>query len=151
MVEPGSPSVSEPAARAGDGHAAGGVGNPGSTGKAVAAGVAAWLVPGLGHVVLKRWRRGLAFFILVIASLVIGCQLEGKLYRPVPNEPLSKLGTLGAMGAGVPYFLLRFGNHYEGDVVGAGFEYGTAFLLTAGLMNWLLVLDAWDIGRGKKE
>lgn len=121
------------------------VGNP------VAAAVMAWLIPGLGHLYLRRWLRGAVFFILVIASLWIGCELQGKLFRPVPNEPLSKLGTLGALGTGVPYFILRYVQHYEGDVVGAGFEYGTAFLITAGLMNWLLVLDVWDISRGKKE
>ena len=40
---------------------------------------------------------------------------------------------------------------YDGDPIGAGYEYGTVFLLTAGLMNLLLVLDAWDIATGKKE
>ncbi|HEX2644520.1 MAG TPA: DUF6677 family protein [Thermoanaerobaculia bacterium] len=138
MVEPASvPVAAEPVARP--------VGNP------VVAAVAAWLIPGLGHLYLRRWLRGAAFFVLVIASLWIGCELQGKLFRPVPNEPLSKLGTLGALGTGVPYFFLRYGQHYEGDVVGAGFEYGTAFLITAGLMNWLLILDVWDISRGKKE
>ena len=52
---------------------------------------------------------------------------------------------------GVPYFVLRYVLHYQGDVISAGYEYGTAFLLTAGLMNLLLVLDAWDIALGKKE
>jgi drug/metabolite transporter (DMT)-like permease len=138
VVEPASvPVAAEPVARP--------VGNP------VVAAVAAWLIPGLGHLYLRRWLRGAAFFVLVIASLWIGCELQGKLFRPVPNEPLSKLGTLGALGTGVPYFFLRYGQHYEGDVVGAGFEYGTAFLITAGLMNWLLILDVWDISRGKKE
>ena len=138
MVEPASAPAVEPVALRP-------AGNP------VVAAVAAWLIPGLGHLYLRRWLRGAAFFVLVIASLWIGCELQGKLFRPVPNEPLSKLGTLGALGTGVPYFYLRYGQHYEGDVVGAGFEYGTAFLITAGLMNWLLVLDVWDISRGKKE
>jgi hypothetical protein len=52
---------------------------------------------------------------------------------------------------GVPYFVLRWGVGYEGNVMGAGYEYGTAFILTAGLMNWLLILDTFDIARGKKE
>lgn len=138
MVEPASAPAVEPVALRP-------AGNP------VVAAVAAWLIPGLGHLYLRRWLRGAAFFVLVIASLWIGCELQGKLFRPVPNEPLSKLGTLGALGTGVPYFYLRYGQHYEGDVVGAGFEYGTAFLITAGLMNWLLVLDVWDISRGKKD
>jgi Family of unknown function (DUF6677) len=119
-------------------------------GQPVVAALVAWLVPGLGHVYLRRWRRGLGFFLLVIVSLWVGVYLKGNLYRPVPNEPLSLLGTLGALGMGIPYFILRH-QEYSGDILSPAFEYGTAFLLTAGLMNWLLVLDAWDISRGKKE
>ncbi len=111
----------------------------------------AWLVPGLGHVYLKRARRGLVFFVLVIAMFAIGCSLQGNLYRPIKGQPLTYLATLASMGVGNPYFVLRYGLHYEGEQVAPGFEYGTAFLLTAGLMNLLLVLDAWDIGSGRKE
>jgi len=121
------------------------VGNP------ILAAVAAFLIPGLGHLYLRRWRRGVAFFLLILISLWVGWDLQGNLYRIVPNEPLSILGTLGAMGMGIPYFLLRWGLGYAGDILSPGYEYGTAFLLTAGLMNWLLVLDALDISRGKKE
>lgn len=138
MAEPGSTSTTQAAPQAA-------AGNP------VVAMIAAWLIPGLGHLYLRRWRRGIAFFLLVFLSLVVGWSLQGNLYRVVPNQPLSVLGTIGAMGMGIPYFVLRYGLGYEGDVVGAGYEYGTAFLLTAGLMNLLLVLDVWDISRGKKE
>ncbi|HSF38372.1 MAG TPA: DUF6677 family protein [Thermoanaerobaculia bacterium] len=138
MTEPGSPRTSEAVP-----HTA--VGNP-----AVAV-VLAWLIPGLGHVYLKRWMRGLFFLLLVLVSLAVGCALQGNLYRVLPNQPLTILATLGSMGMGLPYFFLRYFLHYEGDVVGAGYEYGTAFLLTAGLMNLLLVMDAWDIARGRKE
>jgi uncharacterized protein DUF6677 len=131
---------SQPAA-----HVAAPVGNP------YLAMALAWLVPGLGHVYLKRQVRGLVFFLLVAVCLWVGCTLQGNLYQPLPGQPLTYLATAGAMGMGVPYFLLRYGTGYAGDIVGAGYEYGTAFLLTAGLMNWLLVLDAWDISRGKKE
>jgi hypothetical protein len=115
------------------------------------AGVLAWLIPGLGHIYVKRWRRGLAFFLLIVASIWVGCTLQGNLYRPLANQPLSVLATFGAMGMGLPYFLLRSVFGYTGDIVSPGYEYGTAFLLTAGLMNLLLVLDAWDIARGKKD
>lgn len=111
----------------------------------------AWLVPGLGHIYLKRFGRGLVFFLLVATAVVVGYSLQGELHRPQQGKPLSTLATLGSMGMGIPYFVLRFGLKYSGDLMGRGYEYGSAFLLTAGLMNWLLVLDAWDIGRGKKE
>lgn len=113
--------------------------------------VLAWLVPGLGHVYLKRAARGLVFFVLIVLAIAIGCNLSGNLYRPVSGQPLTYLATYGSMGIGVGYFALRYGLHYEGQQEAAGFEYGTAFLLTAGLMNLLLVLDALDIASGKKE
>ena len=124
---------------------------PLSSSQTVLAVALAWLVPGLGHVYLKRAQRGLVFFVLVIAMLAIGCSLQGNLYRPTEGQPLSYLATLGSMGVGSPYVLLRYGLHYEGEQVAPGFEYGTAFLLTAGLMNLLLVLDARDIAGGRKE
>lgn len=142
MADPGSLG-SQPAERVAP--ALPRVGNP------VVAAVAALLVPGLGHFYLRRRRRGLVFFLLVLVEVWVGCALQGNLYQILPNEPLSVLGTLGAMGMGIPYFVLRYAWSYAGDIVAPGYEYGTAFLLTAGLMNWLLVLDAWDISLGKKE
>lgn len=120
-------------------------------GRTVLAAVLAWLVPGGGHLYLRRRGRAAVFFGIIVAALIIGALLSGNLYRIVPNQPLSTLGTLAAMGAGGPYLLLRFALDYQGEIVAAGYEYGTAFLLTAGLMNWLLVLDCWDIGSGRKE
>jgi len=111
----------------------------------------AWVVPGLGHVYLGRWLRGVAFCVLVATAAVVGVSLDGKLWRPVAGKPLSYLATPGAMGLGAGYFVLRTGMGYRGDVTAAGYEYGSAFLLTAGLMNVLLVLDAWDVSRGRKR
>ena len=124
---------------------------PERRGNAVVAVLSAWLVPGLGHFYLKRPLRGLAFFALVVASVLIGCSLEGHLYKVMAGQPLSILATFASMGMGFLYFLLRYALNYQGNIMGAGYEYGTAFLLTAGLMNLLLVLDTWDIVRGKKE
>ena len=111
----------------------------------------AWLVPGLGHLYLGRWLRGLAFCALVSTAALVGVTLDGKLWRPESGKPLSYLATPGAMGLGAGYFVLRTGLGYRGDVTAAGYEYGSAFLLTAGLMNVLLVLDALDVSRGRKR
>jgi len=118
---------------------------------AAAKALAAWLVPGLGHFLLGRRGRALLFAALVFASAAIGLQLEGKLCWFNAGEPLTNLCTLASMGMGIPYFVLHFGYGYGGEVLGAGYEYGFAFLLTAGLMNLLLVIDAWDIAGGRKE
>jgi len=141
LAEPGSPPAPPPQTAPA----------PRPAGNLVVAVLSAWLLPGLGHFYLGRRLRALAFFLLVVASMLIGVKLEGNLYRVVPGQPLTVLATLGAMGMGFPYFGLRYGLHYQGNVMGPGYEYGTAFLLTAGLMNLLLVLDAFDIVRGKKE
>ena len=112
--------------------------------------ILAWLVPGAGHMWLGRRGRAAVFFLIVLMSVLIGLQLSGNLYRVDPSRPLSFLGTMASMGMGAAYFGLRFVSGYTGDISGAGYEYGTAFLVTAGLMNLLLVLDVWDIGRGRK-
>lgn len=140
MAEPTREAQAAPEERA-----AAPVGNP------WVAAVVAWLVPGAGHWYLGRRGRGLAFLGLVAASLALGLALDGNLYRPLPGQPLTYLATLGCMGMGLPYFLLRYLVGYGGEVIAPGYEYGTAFVLTAGLMNLLLVLDAWDIALGKKD
>lgn len=117
---------------------------------AVAA-VAAWAVPGLGHALLGRRGRGLFFAVLVLAALAIGCQLHGNLSTVLSGQPLAVLRTLGCMGMGLPYVGLRWAFAYQGDLLAPGYEYGSAFLLSAGLMNLLLVLDAWDIASGRKQ
>ena len=111
--------------------------------------VLAWLVPGAGHVFLGRRARGLAFFAIVLATVALGCTLQGELYRGI-GQPLTTLATMACAGMGLPYFVL-YGTGYTGNIDAAGYEYGKAFLLTAGLMNILLILDAWDIARGEKE
>lgn len=113
--------------------------------------LAAWLLPGSGHFLLGRRGLAIAFLVIIACSLGVGLLLDGNLYRIVPNRPLTVLATLACMGLGAPYFVLRFLLDYQGDVVGPGFEYGTAFVLTAGLMNLLLILDTLDITAGKKE
>ncbi len=124
---------------------------PVSLGGTLTALALALILPGSGHVRLGRVGRGIAFCLLVLTAVSLGLLLEGKLYRPLPGQPLTWLGTVGSLGLGALYFVLRFGFGWEGAVDAAGFEYGTAFLLTAGLMNLLLLLDVWDLARNGKE
>jgi hypothetical protein len=113
--------------------------------------ILAWLVPGAGHLYLGRRSRAVVFLLLVAFSICLGVLLRGKLFVVLPEQPLSRLGTLASMGMGIPYFVLQFVLGYRGDIQGSSYEYGSAFLLTAGLMNLLLVLDAWDIAGGHKD
>jgi len=120
-------------------------------GRAIALVLLAWVLPSAGHFALQRRGRALIFAGLILLGVVLGVALDGNLARVVPGSPLSVLFTLGAMGMGAPYFLLRGAFGYQGVPEAAGFEYGTVFLLSAGLMNLLLVLDVWDIATGRKD
>ncbi len=122
-----------------------------ATGNPFLAALLAWIVPGAGHLYLGRWGRAAAFLGLVLFSAALGCLLQGRLFEVVADQPLSRLGTFASMGMGIPYFLLRLVFGYHGDLLSATYEYGSAFLLTAGLMNLLVVLDAWDIAHGRKS
>lgn len=114
--------------------------------------ILAFAVPGAGHVYLGRRARGLAFFCIVVLMFVVGLAVDGGLYSLAESRGalLRVLASLGAMGSGSLYLLGRmFGP--EELVTSPTFEYGTTFTLTAGLMNLLLVLDCYDIGRKRKE
>ena len=119
---------------------------------------AAWLAaslalffPGLGHLYLGKRPRAAVFAAVVLTGIVLGMLASGNLWTPIQGRPLTWLATLGTMGMGLPYFVLLRGLGYRGDITSPGYEYGTAFLLGAGLMNLLLVLDAWDVATGRKE
>lgn len=112
--------------------------------------VSSWLVPGSGHLLQRRWTRGVVFFLLVAFATVLGAFLQGKLFWFEAGRPLATLGTLASMGSGLFFVALRGLFEYQGDIRAATYEYGGAFLLTAGLMNLLAVIDALDVASGRK-
>lgn len=114
------------------------------------AGFLAWLLPGLGHFYLGRRGRGVLFGVLVLTAIAFAVGLEGRFFHFSRGEPFSYAATATVAATGVPYLVLR-ARGYEGNTIAPGFEYGSAFLLSAGLMNLLLILDAWDISRGQKK
>jgi len=121
-------------------------------GRAVIAGILAWVVPGAGHLFLGRRERGIAYFAIIVTLFVLGLSIDGTLYTlsETHGSLLRVLASFGSMGSGVLYFIARaMGPH--GSVTSSTYEYGTTFTLSAGLMNLLLVLDCWDIARGKKQ
>ena len=111
---------------------------------------AAWFVPGAGHLLLKKWGRGIAFFAVIMVLFVCGLAMEGRLFGLSPGFFGLLKFTAGA-GAGLPYVLGKLMAWGEGNVPGYGYEYGNTFLFTAGLLNMLLVVDAFDIARGRKQ
>jgi TM2 domain-containing membrane protein YozV len=118
----------------------------------VVAMILAWLVPGLGHFYLGRRRTAIAFAGIVALTFLAGLSFQGRLYTIEDGQPLTILATFAVYGAGLLNLVARgFLENPGGTILAPTFEYGCAYLLTAGLMNLLLVLDAHDIAAGKKR
>jgi hypothetical protein len=76
--------------------------------------------------------------------------LQGRLFPFEPTQPLVLLAAFADLGNGLPYFLAKALGHGAGRVVAVTYEYGNAFAIVAGLLNMLVVLDAYDIAEGRK-
>ena len=126
--------------------------SPAATGRhpAVAA-LLAWIFPGLGHLSLGRRKTALLYALIVTATFLLGLSFEGRLYTIDRGQPLSILATFAVSGAGLLNLGARLlSDNPSGTILAPTYEYGCAYLLTAGLMNLLLMLDAWDIAKGRK-
>jgi hypothetical protein len=117
---------------------------------AVAAPVAGWLIPGAGHLIQRRWGRGLLLLLAVVALFIAGLGLQGKLYGFNTGDLLDILGFFGDLGAGVLYVASRMLDLGQGAVYRATADYGTKFMIVAGLLNIVSAIDAYHIAIGKK-
>jgi hypothetical protein len=112
--------------------------------------VLGWLIPGGGHLWLGRTMKGVVFLVVLPLMFLIGLALEGRIFPFTPGEPLVALAALADIGSGLPYFIARTLGFGAGRAVAVTYEYGNAFLITAGLLNTLVIIDAHDIALGRK-
>ncbi len=112
---------------------------------------AAWIVPGLGHLLLRRWGRALAFFIAVGGLAVTGLLLRGRVFSLHSDDAFGTLGFLSDAGSGVFYLLARFVERAGPDLSRMTGELGTRFIAAAGIVNLLSALDAFEIARGRRN
>lgn len=117
---------------------------------AVVAPLVGWLIPGGGHILLKRYVRGLLLFISVVAMFAIGLGMQGRIYKPNGGDILDILGFVGDVGAGALYFLARIMDWGNVMAANAAADYGKTFLIVAGLLNFIAAADAHHIALGKK-
>jgi hypothetical protein len=120
--------------------------------RAVIAIALALLFPGAGHVYLRRRALGITFCAIIVVLFTLGLVIHGDLYSLPKSrgDVLKTMASLGSMGTGALYFItLQFAPY--GSIKESTFEYGSTFTLTAGLMNLLLVLDAFDRATGRKD
>jgi hypothetical protein len=112
--------------------------------------LAAWAIPGAGHLWLGRRQKGIVFLIALPLMFAIGLLLHGRIFPFEISEPLVALAAFADLGLGLPWIASRIAGVGAGIVTAATYEYGNCFLIVAGLLNFLVILDAFDIGMGRK-
>jgi hypothetical protein len=115
----------------------------------------AWLIPGAGHFLLNRRGRGAIIFGTVLLSFVLGLLLRGPMFQPKGGDILSTLiqygGFVGDLASGLLYLLTVWLGYAQPDVAGASPDYGAKFLVAAGLLNILAMVDAYEIATQQKD
>jgi uncharacterized protein DUF6677 len=121
---------------------------------------AGWLVPGAGHLLQGKWVRGLLLGAVVWFCFVAGLLMGGHMFTVGSGDQntstlLQVAPMIANLGSGILYiFCWLAGVGFQDDPMQAAratFEYGNTFLLIAGLLNYLSMLDAFDISAGRKS
>jgi hypothetical protein len=114
-----------------------------------------WLIPGGGHFLLKRPGRGALLLAAVSSMFLCGIMMQGAMFQPQSGDLLTTLintgGFLGDMCSGILYLMSSWFGYNQPDMAGHVHDYGTKFLVTAGLLNVLAMVDAYEIASGRKE
>ena len=129
-----------------------------------------WMIPGAAHLILKRPKRAITFFFCIVILFVWGLNLGARIWNYEPQQPLTFFAMVSQTGVGLPYFASRAVAHYarndpsstfyefanrfsfgEGNIKVVTFEYGNTFTWVAGLLNFLVILDAYDIALRRKN
>jgi len=113
--------------------------------------VVAALVPGLGHAVMKKWDRALVFFASITLMFFIGVALQGRVFGADFSDLFSTLKFIADAGAGLLYWVARLRGMGVGEPTSYTYDFGNVFIYVAGLLNMLVVVDAFDIARGRKS
>ena len=118
---------------------------------AVVAPAVGWLIPGAGHMMQKRWIRGGLLFVSIVTLFLLGLGMQGRIYKANGGDILDILGFIGNVGAGALYILTLALDWGQGAIQFATADYGTKFMIVAGLLNFIAVADAYHIAIGKKQ
>ena len=118
---------------------------------AVLAPAVGWLIPGAGHMIQKRWIRGLLLFVSIVTLFLLGLAMDGRIYKANGGDILDILGFIGDLGAGGLYIVTMAQDWGRGAIAFATADYGTKFMIVAGLLNFIAVADAYHIAIGKKQ
>jgi TM2 domain-containing membrane protein YozV len=114
-----------------------------------------WLIPGAGHLMLKKTGRGVLLLLAVTGMFLCGLMMRGAMFHPQSGDLLTTLintgGFIGDVCSGLLYLLSVWLGYNQPDMAGAVHDYGTKFLVTAGLLNLLAMVDVYEIAAGRKD
>ena len=114
-----------------------------------------WIIPGGGHFLLKRAGRGALLLISITLMFVIGLMTRGMMFTPQGGDLLTTVinygGFVGDLASGALYLVTMMFGYNQPDVAGAVHDYGTKFLVSAGLLNILAIVDAYEIAAERKS
>ena len=115
----------------------------------------AWLIPGGGHLLLKRTGRGVLLMLAITGMFLCGLMMRGAMFQPQSGDILTTLintgGFIGDVASGILYLLSSWLGYAQPDMAGHVHDYGTKFLVTAGLLNVLAMVDTFEIASGRKD
>lgn len=109
-----------------------------------------WLIPGAGHLLTRHWIRALLLFVAITLMFALGLAMQAKVYVPNTGDPLDMLGFAGDLGTGILYFIARVFSLGQTTVQLATADYGTKFVVVAGLLNFIAAVDAHNLRIGRK-
>lgn len=112
--------------------------------------LAGWVVPGLGHLLVRRWGRAIIFFCAVGGLAVAGYWMRGEVFMPRSQEPFGTLGFVADAASGIFYVLAHAFEAAGPDLSHAAGNYGSRFIAAAGLVNLVAILDACEIAAGRR-
>ena len=114
-----------------------------------------WIIPGGGHFLLKRHGRGVLLLFAIVSMYLLGIMTRGALFHPKTGDLLTTIiycgGFLGDLASGIPYLITVWLGYAQPDMAGAVHDYGTKFLVTAGLLNVLAMVDVYEIAARRKS
>lgn len=112
--------------------------------------IAGWLVPGAGHFLLGKWGRGALLAVSILGMFALGIAMQGEIYRGA-QDVLDILGLVGDLGNGILYGISRVLGLGATQVQVTTADYGTRFIVVAGLLNVISAVDAHNLRTGRKS
>ena len=112
--------------------------------------IAGWLVPGAGHFLLRKWGRGALIAVSIVGMFGLGLAMQGKIYSSA-HDVLDMLGLAGDLGNGLLFVLSRLLGLGADQVQVTTADYGTRFIVVAGLLNVISAVDAHNLRTGRKS